>query len=219
MAKFTIRHLFLLIAIAAICSLLIRTDWVSAVGFAVAIFYWTIAFKLFSYSATWRLSLVMRCVASLPAAVILWFSVIDFSVSRDWCIQCQEHRYIQEFRFCGMPIWTTYGEFHENVLGRFRTDLGFPCKHNFDRMHLVRAWGLMYCARPCSGGICCLIDDPDFYSEDISKLTRQFASENPSKASALYKVIVEEMNYDAWHDFVIEMKKQSSEAEALRQPF
>jgi hypothetical protein len=213
MAKFTIRQLLMVIAVAAVCSLLIRTDWVAAVGFAAAIFYWTIAFKLFSDSACRRVNMVVRFIASLLAAVLMWFSVVDFSVSRDWCTECGEHRYIQEFRVCGIPIWTTYGEFHENVLGRFRTDLGFPCKNNFDRMHLVRAWGLLYCARPCSGGTCCLIGDPDYYSEDVSKLARQFASENPSEASALYKVIVEEMNYDAMHKFITRLKEQTIRAE------
>jgi len=65
--------------------------------------------------------------------------VVDGSLWFEHCSQCREHRYVREIRIFGLPIWEKRGENHIGVVGRLRTDLGFPCEHEFNnRMHLVR---------------------------------------------------------------------------------
>jgi hypothetical protein len=78
---------------------------------------------------------------------------------------------------------------------------------------LVRAWGLVYCARPCISVTCCFVSDPEYYDKNVSLRARQFAAENPNDAIDLCKLVVNKGNYGAMHAFIAKMKALETEGD------
>ncbi len=209
--KFTLRMLFIVVAICAVCALLVRTsDWIATVGFGLSALIVIVAINFTPAFLGTRWNRGIRYLALLAAGVIAWFSIVDYSRSYDWCAQCSDHRFIDELRICGIPAWSMHGDLHIDNVSRLRTDLGMPCEHRFEREHLVRVWGLVCCARPCIGITCCLSGDPDYYDDHVSLHARQFAAENADDAIKLCKLVVETQDYDAMHAFIAKMKERET---------
>ena len=213
---FSLRALLMLTVLIAFCALMIRTsDWIAALGFAVSASlligavlpgFWT--------SRGGGINLI-RGGLILLAAVIGWFCIVDFSYWCEWCDHCTQHRYVHEYRVCGFPVWLRRGPNHVDELARLRSDLGVQCDHEYDRQHLVRAWGLVYPARPCIGITCC-VTDPEYYDDQVSQNARQFADENPDAAQRLCEHIINNEDYDEMHNFIATMKEPDAEWDVYR---
>jgi hypothetical protein len=205
--KFTIRTLFFVVTIAAVCSLMVRTsDWLAAMGFGLAALIVSAAAKLRMTIHNRRMCHALRCFLFLVASPIAWISIVDGSTWYEWCPNCSDHCFVDELRFCGIPVSSTHYPFHVDDRSRIRSDLGMPCDHVFEREHLVRKWGLLICAKPCIGITCCLASDPK-YDDDVATRMQQYANDNPTEAHELYNRIVNEDDFDAMHAFIAKMKK------------
>lgn len=204
-ATFSIRALLLLTTIASLSASMVRTsDWIAAIGFCGCA-------AMFGLAKASRHQRIISRTLTAVAIVIGWFSIIDYSYVYEWCKQCDEHRFIHQVRLCGLPVWNARGSNHVNNLSRLRRDLGVPCKHTYEPQHLVRAWGLVYCARPCSHITCCLTGDPEYYDYQVSKRAKQFARDNPNAAQQLCHRIINNEDYDEMHSFITTMKKPDAE--------
>ena len=209
--RYSIRTLLLVTALSSVCALVIRTnDWIAALGIAIAACIVLFASRL--PLPHWSRALVVgfRGAVVLLGAVIAWFSMVDRSYGCEWCDHCTEHRFVDEYRVCGIPVWTLRGKNHVDCVSRLRTDLGISCSHRYQREHLERAWGLVYLARPRIAVTCCL-DTSDYYSEQVSLRVRQFAVDNPEAARCLYDRVFKHEDYDAMHAFIATMKAPEPE--------
>jgi hypothetical protein len=122
--------MFVVMAICAVCALIGRTsDWIAAIGFGLSAVIVMLAINLSPEAHSNQLSRGIRYVLLLLGCVIAWFSLVDHSHSFESCDHCFDHRFIGEYRICGIPVWSKYGDFHTNHVSRLRTDLGMPCQH------------------------------------------------------------------------------------------
>ena len=205
---FTIRALLVLTAIVAACASLIRSsDWVAALGVAIMVALLFGAVQLRRRFRDQASARMLRGVLIGVAAVIGWFSIVDFSYWYEWCNHCREHRFVREYRVWAIPFYTYHEPNHVDILGRLRVDLGMTCDHQYERHHVLRMWGLIYPARPCTSLTCCFCEDPEYYNERVSRRVRQFAAEDPLAARRLCERIVNNEDYDAMRAFIAAMKR------------
>jgi|GEM_PF-2745835 len=180
------------------------SDWLAAVGFGLASLILIIAITMpTNRYARWIR--VLRFLLILIAISIAWFSIVDHSRWYEYCENCDDHRFVDETRICGIPVISKNHPYHINTVSQIRTDLGMPCTHSFQRMHLVRVWGLAICARPCSSVTCCLSSGERFYDNAVSQRIRQYAADRPDEARKLYHRIVNLDDFDAMHRFISEI--------------
>jgi len=212
--RFTLRTLFLIVGISAVCAWMMRTsDWLAAMGFGLAALAALVAAKMRPSPRHLRLSRCLRCSLFLAACTLTWFSTVDRSNWYESCPGCRDHRFVTELRVCGLPIDTTHYPFHIDTRSRIRGDLGMPCDHRFEREHIVRLWGLAICARPCMGVTCCVYNDPAYYNVEVARRTRRFAAAHPREARELCARIVNHDDFDAMHAFIAKMKAGDTERE------
>ena len=176
--QFAIQSLFLTLTIAAFCvQLVLKSDWIAACGFVVS------ACILISAIQLKRVSNLLRFLLAVTGCALMWFVVVDYSISTDWCYKCNDHRFCGQYRICGIPLNSNYGRFHRQIHGLLRSDLGMPCNHKFEHEVRMRFWGLFYAARPFQQGTCCKVFEP--YTEEDSRRVRQFAEDNPEDVPLL----------------------------------
>lgn len=204
---FSIRTLLLITVVAAICALMIRTsDWVAVLGFAVSAALIMVA--VHTFRSTQNRATKGVCVVFLVvAAGVGWFAVVDYSYFHEGCTHCGVHHFVSEHRVCGLAVRSLRGPTHDSYLARLRTDVGMPCQHEYERWHLVRAWGLVYCARPRIGITCCLGFDEEYYNERVSQRAQEFARNNPDAARELLEHIQQHEDDDEMHAFIATMKQ------------
>jgi len=198
--------LLLLTAVAAVCALMVRTsDWLAAAGFALAAIVFLVAVNSPLAFVGPMMSRGIRALLVLVALTGAWFTVVDRSEWLEGCPGCGETRSIHQYRVCGIPCSSRIVLYKYNHLSRLRSDLGMPCGHEFERQHRVRAWGLVYYARPCIGGTWGLAGDSSYYNEDVSRRVRAFAKDNPEEARELCKHILDD-DYAAMRAFLARIK-------------
>jgi hypothetical protein len=111
-----------------------------------------------------RRHLLVPILLAAGALVLLWFVAVDRSVFFERCEHCDTHAYIVQYRVYGIPLSSSKQFVHGQLLSWIARDLGAPCPHKYERVHLTRHWGLLYCARPKIGIVCCFRDpDRDSY--------------------------------------------------------
>lgn len=202
---FSIRELLLVTIIAALCTTMLWTShWLSAAGFGIASAVVMGAWR--GGTADTRGQRLRRMALILVCSLVGWVSVVDLSSWYEWCHHCTEHRFVHAVRVCGLPLWHARGHNHVGNLARLRSDLGFPCSHQYERQHLVRVWGFVY-ARPAIGITCCLSGNPSYYDDGVSERVRDFACKHPEAARRLCEHIVNQEDYDEMHAFIITMKR------------
>ncbi|PHS03056.1 MAG: hypothetical protein COA78_19205 [Blastopirellula sp.] len=211
--KFTIQTLLILVAISSVCALILRSShWIAAIVFGVAGCLMFYAVKMPAPQRYHRISFGVRCFLGFLACVLMWFSAIDHSHYYEWCNLCHAHHYSDEVRICGVPVQTVHEEPHNpTYFDRFIVDIGKPCKHEIESDRLGQAWGLMLYLRPVNNYLCCLTGGPDNYNQGVSERIQQFAKENPEEASALYKKVVNEDDFDAMFAFIESMSQPEPE--------
>ncbi|MBW3596374.1 MAG: hypothetical protein KY475_03755 [Planctomycetes bacterium] len=205
--RYTIRTVIVVVTIFALCSLMLRTShWLAAIGLGVAAFLLLLAAKIPASfgNAPWRWGL--RGGLALSALSIAWFSLVDVSIFFKYCPDCSDHRHIRQVRVGGISVASTYAPVHRDIRSLIRADLGRPCEHAYKREHLARLWGLIVCARPCTGITCCLSGDPEYYNVEVARRVRKFAIDHPDRARELCDRIVDEDDFGAMHSFIATMK-------------
>lgn len=203
--KLRLRTLFGFVTLAAIGAATSVSDWIAGVGAVIAM----AGLALCRHHWTKDFHLGFRISAIAVSSTLLWFSVVDRSEWLEWCDICEAHRYVEEFRLFGYPVYATVEPHHEISQEQLFADLGFPCAHVFRRTHLVRQWGLVVAARPAQCVLCCIGEPSDRYNEKIARNVRQFAASHPRKARSLYrKIRAGDLNAAA--DFVNAMRRSSA---------
>lgn len=173
--QFTLRALFVFLTFSAICTYLARYHgYPEAIGVGICLMLLAIWFLLWR-AATAKFA---RRAAIVAACGIFWIVAVDVSTFYSGCEHCGHHWRTCEFRILGYALWKKqYGE-HQCEIKEIAEDLGAPCPHKYQRMHLVRLWGVVYYIHPRTSVMCCLAVEP-WYDDEMRQRVRSLTRENP----------------------------------------
>jgi len=181
-----------------------QCGWIESLGVGLAFILAAIAFQLRANQHTQPI----RWIAGIGAIIVIWAVGVDWSVFKEGCDQCRSHWNVFEFRFFGLPAYQWHGQDHSPTLRRIAEDLGAPCPHRFHRIHLIRAWGLVY-PSPCISGTCCL-DEGDWYDDKQRALARMLAERDPELGPEFRRRVLLGRDFVYLKKFYSDLKAESA---------
>lgn len=191
MLSFRLRSLFALTLLICIGLGLGRLDGYR-IGFLSATLIpfvvWVIASRGRGYP------LIIRLITLVLCSAVLWLIAVDWSWFVDTCQSCHCHRDRYEYRIYGLCVDRSLpaDQMYVTELMLTLDDFGMTCQHDFGIWYKQRWWGLVWPQENggtwISGGI--------RHSPEISQRIRNWANEDPQRANAFRKRVVDENDFN-----------------------
>jgi hypothetical protein len=129
------------------------------------------------------------------AAVVLWFTGVDWSWFLETCHDCGCDREVMQYRVFGHPIQETVYE-DRTISQRVAIDLGVACTHpQMERRHKHRWWGLCVCKSPCFNGSYGLRVNTSWYTADVSSRVAALGDRDPTVKTQFVERVLRDHDY------------------------
>jgi hypothetical protein len=180
--QFSLRWLFLATAAAAATALVYRVAGRDeAIGVASACVLAALGWRFRAHQFVKEVSFSM-------AAVVAWFSCIDFSWTVEHCRHCPSHWDVSEVRVLHRPVWSWRGPDHQSFHALVFEDLGSPCPHQVERWQKWRLWGLILPGE-FQNGTCCLDGEATWYTSEVRQRVRELGRREPHLGEELREAV------------------------------
>ena len=130
------------------------------------------------------------------AAVVFWFTAVDWSWFVDECPDCGYDRDVFQDRIFGHPVSERFAE-RVTLTQLVSIDLGVECTHpHMQRWHKHRWWGLCVCKSPCLNGSYTLLWDYSWYDANVSSKIAALAERDPTLKTRYVERVLRDHDYD-----------------------
>lgn len=195
--QFSLRRLMLATAAIAVLTLVAsRVGWIEAGGVAVAM---ALGVVFVSLKSIWG-AFILRPLTACLAFAIIWMVGVDYSQSFHFCPHCGLNWGADGFHVFRLPIYARRSSNDQEVLSQIASDLGHPCRHQFQHQTTIRLWGFVY-PNPAICGIRGLTGG-EWYFEPLREKMRKLGRENPKLGPEFHQRVIMQRDYKYCKEFV-----------------